>query len=756
MKTRRLLLLVPLLICTVLSPAIVPRLALAADGDPVPVYKTLDELEGKRIAYITGSVYDKKLEAKVSGTKADWYPSLSDCIAAVEADKADAAVQLTYPCQLAVNRKGGTVAMLPEDVEPVEEAYFFEHGDPRVEEFNKVLKKFAEDGTVEELTKKWVGTDEDAKTLPEQDWDAPNGTLKFATSGVIEPLSYAGYKGKPTGYDVDLALRIAKELGYHLDVSLVAMDAIFASVESGKVDFGGALTNTPERAEMVDFTDQVMPCAVSVIVKAEEESSSAARPEISSFDELDGKTIGALNGGMYDKLMEKTLNGTFEFSRFNAVADGIAALKAGKIEAYTDCEPVCQLAVSRNEGVCLMGEPYAKDDYGFFFKKGSELTSKFNPIIERMWSDGTIEKLKAKWTGADEDAKTMPTQDWETPNGTLTMATSAQLEPLTYMRDGEVVGYDIEVALLICKELGYGLKIVPQDFPAMLAAVPQGKADFGGGAVSITDERKQSMDFSVRDYDGAASLVVREVNSSAGEGVVDMFGSLADSFRKTFVEEGRWRLIASGLGITILISVCSGVLGTLLGFGTVLARRSGVRWVSKLVDGYNAVIGGVPLAVVLMVLYYVVFGSMDIAGEIVAILAFTLAFGSVSGSTMWTAVRGMDAIQEECGLALGYTRRQVFRKIIFPQAAQQFLPQLSGQFVSLVKDTSVVGFIAVQDLTRASDLIRARTMDAFFPLISTAIIYFVFCRILAWALGKLVARIDITNKPRSVEGVIDK
>ena len=105
---------------------------------------------------------------------------------------------------------------------------------------------------------------------------------------------------------------------------------------------------------------------------------------------------------------------------------------------------------------------------------------------------------------------------------------------------------------------------------------------------------------------------------------------------------------------------------------------------------------------------------------------------------------------------MGYTRRQVFHKIIFPQARQQFTPQLMGQFVSLVKDTAIVGYIAVVDLTRAGDLIRARTMDAFFPLISTAIIYFLFCLLLSWVLRKIAARIDVANRPRKIEGVDEK
>ena len=163
--------------------------------------------------------------------------------------------------------------------------------------------------------------------------------------------------------------------------------------------------------------------------------------------------------------------------------------------------------------------------------------------------------------------------------------------------------------------------------------------------------------------------------------------------------------------------------------------------------------GGVPLVVVLMVLYYVVFGSLNIPGVLVAIMAFTLSFGSTAGATMWTAVDGIDVIQEETGLALGYTRREVFSKIIFPQARTQFTPQLTGQFVSLLKETAIVGYIAVQDLTRAGDLIRSRTMDAFFPLVSTAIIYFVFCRLLAWALSTVTARLDAAHRVRQTEEV---
>ena len=512
------------LICAVLYTVAAPPTPARADdsgteetgSEPVPIYQTLTELAGKRFAYVNGSVYDQAIEERIEGTKSDFYPSLSECVAAVESNKDDAAVQLSYCCQLAVNRRPDTVALLPEPVAEVSEGFFFPKGSALTEQFNELIDKFDEDGTLAELEQKWVAADESGKTLPEQDWDAPNGTLDFATSGVIEPFSYVGEGGEAKGYDVELALLIAKELGYHLKTSTIAMDSIFASVSSGKADFGGTLTETAERAEACDFSKTVMPTTISVIVASTEGASSAT-------------DSGSSEGGFFDYL--------------------------------------------------------------------------------------------------------------------------------------------------------------------------------------------------------------------------------ASSFRKTFIEEDRWQLILSGLGVTVLISVSAGVLGTLLGFCTVLARHSGVRWIGKLVDGYQAIMGGVPIVVILMVFYYIVFGSVSIPGVVVAILAFTLSFGSTSGSTMWTTVNGIDTIQEETGLALGYTRWAVFYKIIFPQALQLFTPQLIAQFVSLVKETSIVGYIAVQDLTRASDLIRSRTMDAFFPLISTAIIYFLFCRLLARGLGRIAARLDVRNRPRKIKGV---
>ncbi|MDO4797623.1 MAG: transporter substrate-binding domain-containing protein [Coriobacteriales bacterium] len=748
-------------VCTVVCALVLlPALAKAdqtqeANG-PVPTYKTLDELAGKQFAYVNGSVYNQYVQKKIPNTEESFYASLPDCVAAVEGGKADAAVQLSYCCEAVVNRKGGTVALLPEHVGEVEEAFFFPKGDPLISKFNSVIKKFEEDGTIDRLTKKWVGTDESVKTLPAQDWDAPNGTLKFATSGVLDPFSYVGANGEILGYDVDLALNIAKELGYHLDVSTITMDAIFASVQTGKVDFGGTLTNTPERTEMVDFSEKVMPTYISVIVKAEDSGQAGGTVlELNEPKDLAGKKLGTVTGSVYKEIAEEAVPGLTDksFSHYETISDMVGALKSRKIDACIEGKATAELAVAENSGIGIMSQPIAQDEVGMCLKKDSPLTAKFNEQIETLRKEGTLEQLREKWMGADDSAKTMPAQDWEAPNGKLNVICST-LEPMSYVGgNGEVKGYEAELVCLIAKKLGYSVSFTSAPFSGILPSIESGKSDVAIGNISITEERKQKVDMTVPDYDSAVVAVVRVSDSAVAQGKSFM-DDIVQSFNKTFLQEGRWQLILSGLGVTALISVCAGALGTALGFVIVVLRRKGNKVVGKIVDGYQAIIGGVPIVVVLMVLYYVIFGSSSIPGELVAIIAFTLSFGSTASTTMWTAVRGIDIGQEESGLALGYESGAVFRKIILPQAAQQFLPQLVGQFVGLVKETAVVGYIAVQDLTRASDLIRARTMDAFFPLVSTAIIYFVLCRLLAWALNRVADRLNPVNKPRKIKGVM--
>lgn len=154
-----------------------------------------------------------------------------------------------------------------------------------------------------------------------------------------------------------------------------------------------------------------------------------------------------------------------------------------------------------------------------------------------------------------------------------------------------------------------------------------------------------------------------------------------------------------------------------------------------------------------MLLYYVVFLGVDIQSVIVAIIGFSLNFAAYVAVMVRMGIDAVDKGQTEAALSLGYPEKRAFWKFVFPQAAEHFLPIYKGEFISMVKMTSVVGYIAIQDLTKVSDIIRSRTYEAFFPLIATALIYF----LISWGLTALISRIEIKIDPkrrkREVTGV---
>lgn len=209
---------------------------------------------------------------------------------------------------------------------------------------------------------------------------------------------------------------------------------------------------------------------------------------------------------------------------------------------------------------------------------------------------------------------------------------------------------------------------------------------------------------------------------------------LFDSFYNNLIAEDRYRMILDGLQVTLIITICAALLGTLLGGLVCWMRMNRRAWLRQTAKVYIDLMRGTPVLVLLMLMYYVVMAPMDATGIVVAIVTFGMNTSAYISEMLRTTIQGIDRGQTEAGLALGYTQRQTFFRIVMPQVIRAVLPVYQGEVVSLLKGTSIVGYVAVADMTRASDLIRSRTFDAFFPLIVTAIVYF----LMAWLIGLLL------------------
>ena len=271
-----------------------------------------------------------------------------------------------------------------------------------------------------------------------------------------------------------------------------------------------------------------------------------------------------------------------------------------------------------------------------------------------------------------------------------------------------------------------------------------------GACITVTEERKGSVLFSDPDYTGGIVAIVRAGGGAASAG---LWQRIQSGFYKTFLLENRWQLFVQGLGVTILISLLSAVFGTVLGFGVCMARRSRHRWASAPARVFVRLVQGVPVLVFLMILFYLVFTGVD-NGIVVAVAGFSINFAAYVSEMMRTAIDTVDPGQLEAAAALGFNRVRSFCKITAPQAIRYILPVYRGEFISMVKMTSIVGYITIQDLTRMSDIVRGLTYDAFFSLISTAVIYFALANLLAAALSLLEARVDPKQRKRKVKGVV--
>ena len=228
--------------------------------------------------------------------------------------------------------------------------------------------------------------------------------------------------------------------------------------------------------------------------------------------------------------------------------------------------------------------------------------------------------------------------------------------------------------------------------------------------------------------------------------LLNIIGNIADSFTNNLIAEDRYQMILDGLQVTLLITFCAAILGTLLGGLVCWMRMSRRKWVQQVAKVYIDIMRGTPVLVLLMLMYYVLMAPLRATGIVVAIVTFALNMAAYVSEMLRTAIEGINRGQTEAGLALGFTRRQTFFKIILPQVVKAVLPVYQGEVMSLLNGTSIVGYIAVADMTRASDLIRSRTFDAFFPLIVTAIIYF----IMAWLIGLLLTSLVKRQRMKAI------
>ena len=225
--------------------------------------------------------------------------------------------------------------------------------------------------------------------------------------------------------------------------------------------------------------------------------------------------------------------------------------------------------------------------------------------------------------------------------------------------------------------------------------------------------------------------------------MTEWFRELADRFYSNFIKDDRWQYITNGLWVTIQITVLAVMVGIVIGFLVAIIRsthdKTGKLKIANFICRiYLTVIRGTPVVVQLLIIYYGIFASVNINKMVVAVIAFGINSGAYVAEIVRSGIMSIDKGQFEAGRSLGLNYLQTMWYIIAPQVLKTVLPTLANEFIVLLKETSVAGYVAVGDLTFAGNRIRGATYSAFMPLIAVAIIYL----ILVVFFSKLVSKLE--------------
>lgn len=217
-------------------------------------------------------------------------------------------------------------------------------------------------------------------------------------------------------------------------------------------------------------------------------------------------------------------------------------------------------------------------------------------------------------------------------------------------------------------------------------------------------------------------------------------------FYLNFIKDDRWHYITRGLGTTVQITIMAVLLGIVIGFIIAIIRstydKTGKMKIPNFICRvYLTVIRGTPVVVQLLIIYFVVFSSVNIGKMFVAVIAFGINSGAYVAEIVRSGIMSIDKGQLEAGRSLGFNYAQTMIYVIIPQAFKNVLPALGNELIVLLKETSVSGYIAMEDLTKGGDIIRSRTYDAMMPLLAVAVIYLVIVMFLEFLMGKLERRL---------------
>ena len=758
-------------------------------GDEAAILAVAD-IEQSRIGVSTGSSGEAYAIRRFTSARVLGFDDTMDAVAALKSGQLDGVIA-TLPTTIQLVKMNPDLTFLGDRLINEDTAIAVRKGNTALlQQLDEAITAFEADGTLADMRRRWFKIDTSPYVVPDIPVATGGPVLKVGVAATREPVSFIDSNGVVTGHDGELVRRIAQRLGRPIEFQDMRIAALIPSLQSGKVDvIVTGLSYTAERARAVDFSKPYYANAQVLVVRRTAKHTPPVIPDISgaggaqqsapapspatqgetgagwrSAADVENLQIAVLLGGATETFVSGQWKQATGLA-FQSTSDQLLAVRTGKADAgISDTGPLLEALTTMPE-LAVFGDPVMAFDLGVgFSRESAQLRQQFDDFLARLEADGTLADMRRRWI--DEKGRAMPMLPPAPAGEPIVVGTATEGLPYEALVENEIVGFDIEMMERFGRAIGRPVRFENMVFSSLIAAVASGKVDAIAASIFVTEERKKLIDFSRGYFKSTASVfalrskvapdvalpkLAGEPTVSAAAGAQSatavpaepsLWESTVQGFRNNLIAEQRYLLIWDGLKVTAVLSILSALLGTAIGAVVCFMRMSPLPTLQYPARTFISVLRGTPVLVLLMIIFYVVFASVDIDPVLVATIAFGLNFGAYAAEIFRTGIETVDKGQTEAGIAMGFTRVQAFLNVVLPQTVQRILPVYKGEFISLVKTTSIVGYIAVQDLTKASDVIRSRTFDAFFPLIMVAVLYFLVSWVLLQALEYLERQTD--------------
>ena len=460
------------------------------------------------------------------------------------------------------------------------------------------------------------------------------------------------------------------------------------------------------------------------------------------LEELAGHTVAVAGGSATDLLLSQYEG--IDLMRIN-IGDMPVAVKSGRAEFAMMQEIQYDANQLDAQGFRKCFNGILKGLSAVAFRKDDDrICEDFNSFLREMRASGDYDSWYGQWIH-QLDSMVVETAKLPAPaEGRKITVGITLVFPYIFLRDDALSGMEIDLFNRFCRDKGYAPEYSIVQFPALIPSLNANKIDVILSHLLVTPERAQQVLFSDEYLEGSQCCfgLNPEWEGAARAGIWTRTGK---AFRQNLIEEDRWKLLADGLLVTLELSLFSLLLAIVVGALLCYLRMRPGKVVSGIARVLADTVRGIPVLVILMIMFYVIFAKLHLSGVTVAAFSFGLFYGACFSEVFRSGMLSVDQGQWEAGAAMGLSKVRVFRFIALPQALKRIVPVFKGDVVSLIKSTSIVGYVAILDLTIAGEIIRTRTLDAFFPLILVSLIYILLSRLSGALLDALDRRLNSTK-----------